>query len=107
MNTYRLTVNVPVEALDTVRLALGEAGAWIMGSYTHCMFVTPGTGYFLPMEWAHPHIGTIWQIESVAEYRIETVCTEDKIPQVLAALRVAHPYEEPPIDLIKLEPILN
>ncbi len=105
MTTYRLIVNVPAEALETVRLALGNAGAGVMGNYTHCMFVTTGTGYFLPIEWAHPHIGTIWQIESAAEYRIETVRTEDKIPEVLAALRAAHPYEEPPIDLIKLEPL--
>ena len=36
---------------------------------------------------------------NVAEYRVETVVPPEKLTAVLAALRRAHPYEEPAYDV--------
>ena len=36
---------------------------------------------------------------TVAEYRVETVVPESKLSSVVAALRRAHPYEEPAFDV--------
>ena len=65
----------------------------------------PGIWYFLPTEWASPAIGTVWISESVEEYRLEVVCEGIYMKQVLLALREFHPYEEPPIEICKLEDI--
>jgi hypothetical protein len=37
--------------------------------------------------------------ERVTEYRVETVVADDKLATVVAALRRAHPYEEPAFDV--------
>jgi hypothetical protein len=38
----------------------------------------------------------------VAELRVETVVPEVRLAEVLAALRAAHPYEEPAYDVYPL-----
>ena len=100
----KLVVFVPGEAEEEVRLALGKAGAGRIGNYDHCAFVTPGTGHFRPLDGATPYQGQHGRIESVAEYRIETVCTEESLPAVLQAMHAAHPYEEVAFDVV---PLLN
>ena len=40
--------------------------------------------------------------ERVAELRLETVYSADRESEVVAALRAAHPYEEPAFDLYEL-----
>ena len=102
---YKIHTNVPKDALDAVREAMGNAGAGIIGNYTHCSFTMPGVWYFLPMQWAHPVIWNVWTMEQVEEWRLEVVCSAEHMSAVLAALRQSHPYEEPPIEIYKLEDI--
>ena len=40
--------------------------------------------------------------ERVPELRLETVFPEDRQREVIAALRLAHPYEEPAFDVYPL-----
>lgn len=102
---YKICTNVPKDSIDKVRMAIWEAGAGKIGNYIYCSFVMPGVWYFLPIEWANPHIGEVGQIESVEEYRLEFVCEKDKISQVIKALRLSHPYEEPPIEIYILQDV--
>jgi len=44
-------------------------------------------------------------VEVVEEYRVETICPASRVQTVISALRLAHPYEEPAIDLWRLEPL--
>jgi hypothetical protein len=39
----------------------------------------------------------------VEEYRVELVCSEDHIKAAVAAMKLAHPYEEPAYDVVRLE----
>jgi hypothetical protein len=41
--------------------------------------------------------------QRVAELRVETVVPEERLADVLDALREAHPYEEPAYDVYRLE----
>ena len=43
--------------------------------------------------------------KKVAEYKVETVCENDKIQDVIRALKEAHPYETPAYDVWKLEAV--
>ncbi len=98
----KLVVFVPREALDGVREALFAAGAGRIGNYEHCSWYTEGTGTFLGGEGSSPNVGQAGREERVAELRLETVFPADRQDEVLAALRRAHPYEEPAFDLSEL-----
>jgi dinuclear metal center YbgI/SA1388 family protein len=88
--------------LGAVHAALSDAGAGNIGDYSHCSFATAGTGQFKPLAGAHPTIGEVGRLERVAETRLEMVLPRSRRPTVVAALRAAHPYEEPAFDVLEL-----
>jgi hypothetical protein len=98
----KLVVFVPREALDSVREALFAAGAGRIGEYERCSWYTEGTGTFLAGAGTSPNVGQPGREERVAELRLETVYPEEREAEVVAALRQAHPYEEPAFDLYPL-----
>jgi hypothetical protein len=105
MKTYKIVVFVPEPDGEAVRMAMGEAGAGRIGNYDFCSFTTRGMGRFRPLDGAKPAIGAVGQLEEVVEERIETVCSEPCLKQVLASVRRVHPYEEPAIDVYQLAAI--
>ncbi len=90
---------VPAEALDSVRDALFSAGAGRIGDYERCSWYVEGTGSFLGGESTSPALGESGREERVSELRLETVFPEERHEAVVAALRAAHPYEEPAFDV--------
>jgi len=98
----KLIVFVPPEALDTVRDALFDAGAGRIGDYERCSWYTEGTGTFLGGAGTDPAIGEAGREERVTELRLETVFPAERHEDVIAALRRAHPYEEPAFDVYEL-----
>jgi hypothetical protein len=98
----KLVVFVPREALDAVREGLFAAGAGRIGDYEHCSWYTEGTGTFLGGEGTSPSVGQAGREERVNELRLETVFPEERQDEVVAALRRAHPYEEPAFDIYEL-----
>jgi len=103
----KLSVFVPEEAVEDVRNAMADAGAGMIGQYTHCSFRTPGVGSFVPMPAAHPHTGSIGKLEEVEEYRLEMICAASWAGEVIAAMLETHPYDEVAYDVYELanEPI--
>ncbi len=98
----KLVVFVPPGALEAVREALFAAGAGTIGAYERCSWYTRGTGTFRPLPGADPAVGTVGFEERVPELRLETVFPEERHADVIAALRAAHPYEEPAFDVYAL-----
>jgi hypothetical protein len=98
----KLVVFVPAEALDAVRDAVFAAGAGHIGAYERCSWYTEGTGTFMGSERSEPTIGERGREERVAELRLETVFPAERQDDVVAALRRAHPYEEPAFDVYAL-----
>jgi hypothetical protein len=98
----KLVVFVPPEALDAVREALFAAGAGRIGKYERCSWYTEGTGTFFGGEGTSPALGEAGREERVPELRLETVFSEERHDEVVAALRGAHPYEEPAFDVYPL-----
>ncbi len=101
-NIVKIQTYCPRANADAVRTAIGEAGGGKMGNYSHCVFVSEGFGYFLPLKGAKPAIGKTGEIEKVEEVKIEFVCEQDKVKKVVEAIKKAHPYEEVPIDIFQL-----
>jgi hypothetical protein len=98
----KLVVFVPESALEPLRDALFEAGAGRIGDYERCSWYAAGTGTFLGGEGADPSIGERGREERVQELRLETVFPAERQSEVVAALRAAHPYEEPAFDVYEL-----
>ena len=98
----KLVVFLPEAALDTVRDALFAAGAGRIGDYERCSWYTAGTGTFMGGEATAPTIGERGREERVPELRLETVFPAERQGDVVAALRRAHPYEEPAYDVYEL-----
>lgn len=97
-------VYVPRENSEAVQAAVFEAGAGRIGDYSHCSWSVEGIGQFLPHEGASPAIGSVGTVERVAEDRFEVVAPAWARATVLAAMRAAHPYEEPAFDIFALLP---
>jgi hypothetical protein len=98
----KIVVFVPVSHADTVREAMGKAGAGRIGNYSYCSFTTKGIGRFLPEAGATPVIGNVGQLEQVEEERIEVTCKKKHLSQIITAIKAVHPYEEVVIDLYPL-----
>ncbi|GAA4479208.1 Nif3-like dinuclear metal center hexameric protein [Rhodococcus olei] len=95
-------VTVPETGTAAVRDALFAAGAGEVGAYSCCSWTVSGTGQFLPGAGADPAVGAVGRIEQVREDRVEVVARRSLRSRVLAALRAAHPYEEPAFDVLEL-----
>jgi dinuclear metal center YbgI/SA1388 family protein len=93
-----------VPAADAEQLvdALSAAGAGAVGAYSRVAWTSTGTGTFLPGDGADPAIGSPGTVEAVDEIRVEMVLPRARRAAVVAALRAAHPYEEPAFDVLEL-----
>jgi dinuclear metal center YbgI/SA1388 family protein len=98
-------VYVPEPDTEALIDALAAAGAGQIGDYDRAAFVAAGTGTFRPLAGANPHIGSIGRVERVAESMLQMVAPRGRRAAVVAALRAAHPYEEPAFDVIELAPV--
>ncbi len=105
MSNYKVIVTVPENEADRLRQAIGNAGGGKVVNYTFCSFSVKGIGRFLPNDGAIPAIGTIGKLEEVAEERIEVNCDDNSLGSVITAIKQAHPYEEPAIDVYRLEEV--
>jgi len=99
---HKLTVYVPESQLEALKAALFAAGAGRYAAYDRCCWQVLGQGQFRPLPGSEPFIGAHGREERLPEYRVEMLCADDAIAAVTAALRAAHPYEEPAFDFICL-----
>jgi dinuclear metal center YbgI/SA1388 family protein len=99
----KLVVFVPKGYEDTVRNAMGDAGAGHIGNYSHCSFNTEGFGTFKPLAGTKPFIGEEGKLEKANEIRIETIISDNLQKKVINAMLKAHPYEEVAFDIYPLE----
>lgn len=102
INKVKIIVTIPIENVNEVRNAICEAGAGVIGNYTHCSMSTKCIGTFKPTEEANPYIGERNNLEFVEEEKLEVVCSVNIVKSVISKLREVHPYEEPAIDIVPL-----
>lgn len=109
MRLFKLIVHSPPTHTEALLTALGNAGAGQIGNYTHCSFIIRGTGRFKAGPNATPHIGQPGEHEEIEEDQISvSFIPETILPQVIAALKATHPYEEPAFEILELhQPATN
>lgn len=101
---YQVIVFCPDDesVVDKIIEAASDAGAGIVGNYSHCAFVTRGLSQWKSEQGAHPYQGKVGQLTKVIGAKIEMTCPEEKRAVVEKAIRSVHPYEEPDTQFIPL-----
>ena len=74
------------------------------GNYRDCSFQGDGVGRFTPVAGAKPFVGEVGTRHLEKESRLEFLLPKERLAYALAAMKGAHPYEEPAYDLY---PVLN
>lgn len=100
---YKLVFFVPESHLESVKAAVFDAGAGVIGDYEHCCWQVLGHGQFRPRVGAQPFVGSLGELEELPEWRVELVCVDTLIRRAVAAMVDVHPYEEPAYDVWRLE----
>lgn len=98
-----LIVSVPLDHADAVRKAIGDAGGGRLGNYTQCSFSYKGIGRFQANKNANPTYGQRGERTDIEEERIEFLCEQLKIKEIIAAMKKVHPYEEPAFHYFSVE----
>jgi dinuclear metal center YbgI/SA1388 family protein len=99
----KIVTFLPVEFAENVRTAAFEAGAGHTGNYDFCSFSAHGEGTFRALNGAEPFLGKIGETHTETEKRIEFIAPACIADNVAVAIRDAHPYEEPAIDIFPLK----
>lgn len=99
---YKIVTYVPQSHIEKVRQAMWSAGAGTIGAYDCCSYASEGNGTFRAQEGCNPFVGEINELHNEPELRLEMVVPKDKSSRVVAAIHLAHPYEEPAIDILPL-----
>ncbi|HUT60528.1 MAG TPA: Nif3-like dinuclear metal center hexameric protein [Phycisphaerae bacterium] len=99
----KLVAFVPPEDLSRVADAAFAAGGGRIGKYHDCAFFSHGIGAFCGGPGTHPKIGHSGEHEATEEIRLELVAARSCVDEVCAAMRAAHSYETPAIDVYPLE----
>jgi dinuclear metal center YbgI/SA1388 family protein len=99
---FKVVVFAPPKDREAVLAAAFASGAGRIGAYDECSFTTAGRGTFFGTDGANPTIGEAGRRETVREWRVEVVCPGDHLAKSLVAIRSAHSYEEPAIDVYPL-----
>ncbi len=100
----KLVTFVPLAQADLIRNILFAAGCGVVGYYDSCSYNSRGEGTFRAKEGTHPFCGSIGELHTEKEVRIETILPAFKKNEAIKALLSVHPYEEPVFDFY---PLLN
>jgi dinuclear metal center YbgI/SA1388 family protein len=98
----KLVVYVPAGYEKRVADALFLAGAGHIGDYDGCSFRSEGIGTFRPGSGSKPFIGTVGELSSAREIRLETIIPREYLRRAVDRMTKAHPYEEVAYDLVPL-----
>ena len=98
----KMEIFVPKTHLPQIQKALQKVDAGHIGNYDLCMSVSPVTGYWRPLDGCNPYIGDIGEISCEPELKVEVTIRAAAAAQTIAAVKEAHPYEEPVINVIPL-----
>lgn len=99
---FKLCFFIPETHVEQVKNALFNKGAGRIGQYDHCSWQVLGEGQFRPLKGSHPFLGKENHIEKITEYKVEMVCENDLIEDIVKELKNTHPYEEPAYEIYQL-----
>lgn len=103
--TLKLVVFSPESDRESLLESAFSAGAGRIGAYEQCSYNEAGQGTFFGGEGSNPTLGLAGRRETVPEIRLELICPANRLSEVIIAIRAAHSYEQPAIDVYPLHPL--
>ena len=98
----KLEIFVPESHLKAVQEALWSVDAGHIGNYDHCLSYSPVTGCWRSLPGTTPFLGAENELSTEPELKVEVVCRRERVREAVEAVRAAHPYEEPVVNVIPL-----
>ena len=98
----KLEIFVPESHLAAVGAALQAVDAGHIGRYDCCLSWSPVTSCWRPLEGTRPYLGQPGALCTAPEVKVEAACPTAAVDRAVAAVKAAHPYEEPVINVIPL-----
>ena len=104
---YKVIIGSPddEQIIQKIIDAAAEAGAGRIANYSRCAVIDKIVATWKPEEGANPDDGEIGKVTVANCVWIETECMKENVKAVCQAVKTVHPYEEPGIQIIKLEDI--
>lgn len=104
VSKVKIEIFLPEACIGPMCEALNALGACQVGKYDHVISYQPTQGCWRPLLGSEPYGGAVGELCHGSEYKLELRCGMALVPEVVAAIRANHPYEEP---LINILPLLN
>ncbi len=98
----KVVVFCPPPDVAKVSAAAFAAGAGRIGQYDQCSFRVAGVGTFRGLAGSRQTVGRAGRREQAEELRLEMIAPSERLAEVLEAIRSAHSYETPAIDVYAL-----
>ena len=99
---YKLEIFLPESHFEAVQQALWAVDAGHIGAYDRCMSWSRVHSCWRPLEGTDPFLGTPGEVCQAEEIKLEVCCLGERLAETLAAVRAAHPAEEPLSNVIPL-----
>lgn len=102
---YKMIIGSPDDVVIIQKIidAASAAGAGRIGHYSRCAVVDRIVATWKVEAGATPNDGEVGKITTANCVWIETECTDKNVRAIYQAVKTIHPYEEPGIQIIKLE----
>lgn len=99
---YKLCFYIPETQLEQIKLALFNKGAGCTDLYDHCCWQVRGESQFRPLKESQPFLGIKNKVTKVDEFKVEMVCEDEVIADVVEELLKIHPYQQPAYEVTKI-----
>ncbi len=98
----KMEIFIPETHLAALQEALRSVDAGHIGNYDSCLSYSRVTGCWRPLAGSSPYIGAENAVSAEPELKVEVTCLRERVEITLEAVKKAHPYEEPVINVIPL-----
>ena len=99
---YKLEIFLPESHFEAVREALWSVDAGHIGNYDRCLSWSRVYSCWRPLEGTAPYDGREGELSQTEEIKIEVCCRSEWLAETVKAIKSAHPYEEPVINILPL-----
>lgn len=99
----KVVVFGPVEVEEKIRKTIEKAAAGKVGNYSGWTFCSYGVVRVKALAGARPALGKVGEAVETKEFRMETVCFESELVDLVKRIKSVHPYEVVPIDVFEIK----
>ena len=98
----KLEIFIPETHLSALETALRSVDAGHIGRYDACLSYSRVTSTWRPLAGAAPYSGEAGVVSREPELKVEVTIRSERLDETLRAVRAAHPYEEPVVNVLPL-----